>query len=179
MKALPTILLVSVCSVALFCATEGLARPLEIVFADMEGGAGILIVTPDGESVLIDCGSRCPDERDARRIAAVAKALGLEAIDPTVAVMLNGRRKGAHPEVVAALKSATNLKAVYQLHKNAVHPDVNPPDNFIANAEPDTAGTPIRVTCDVASQRFAVRCGFDGEPMWYPIRLDKLAPERE
>ena len=73
-------------SLVLFSLTAlaSAAQPLEMVFADMEGGASTLIVTPAGESVLIDCGSRCADERDARRIFASAKELGLKAIDHLV-----------------------------------------------------------------------------------------------
>ena len=68
------LLLIPVASLAPSLDAPAAADNLEIIFADMEGGAGILIVTPDRESVLIDCGSRCPDERDAKRVAAAAKA---------------------------------------------------------------------------------------------------------
>lgn len=56
------------------------ARGLDIWFVDTEGGAATLIVTPAGESVLIDCGN--PGARDAERIHAVAtKQAGLKQID--------------------------------------------------------------------------------------------------
>jgi competence protein ComEC len=54
-------------------------RGLDIYFIDTEGGAATLIVTPAGESVLIDCGN--PGTRDATRIADAAKKAGLTAID--------------------------------------------------------------------------------------------------
>src|SRR5262245_63480817 len=54
-------------------------RGLDIHFIDTEGGAATLIVTPAGESVLIDCGN--PGSRDAERIHKVATAAGLKAID--------------------------------------------------------------------------------------------------
>src|SRR5262249_37879183 len=55
-------------------------RGLDIYFIDTEGGAGTLIVTPQGESVLIDCGN--PGPRDAERIHRVAtQQAGLKAID--------------------------------------------------------------------------------------------------
>ena len=38
-------------------------RGLDIHFVDTEGGAATLIVTPTGESILIDCGN--PGSRDA------------------------------------------------------------------------------------------------------------------
>ena len=54
-------------------------RGLDIHFIDTEGGAATLVVTPVGESVLIDCGN--PGSRDPERIAKTAEAIGLKAID--------------------------------------------------------------------------------------------------
>src|SRR6202165_3892269 len=55
-------------------------KTLDIYFIDVEGGAATLIVTPLGESLLIDSGN--PGERDAGRIAHVALAVaGLKQID--------------------------------------------------------------------------------------------------
>lgn len=54
-------------------------RGLDIYFIDTEGGAATLLVTPVGESVLIDCGH--PGARDAERIHQVAVEAGLKAID--------------------------------------------------------------------------------------------------
>lgn len=58
------------------------ARGLDIHFIDTEGGAATLIVTPAGESVLIDCGN--PGGRDAERIHKAARAAGLKKIDHLV-----------------------------------------------------------------------------------------------
>jgi beta-lactamase superfamily II metal-dependent hydrolase len=59
------------------------ARPLDVYWVDVEGGAATLIVTPAGESVLIDSGF--PGERDARRIFNVAtEVAGLKQIDHLV-----------------------------------------------------------------------------------------------
>jgi beta-lactamase superfamily II metal-dependent hydrolase len=52
---------------------------LNIYFVDTEGGAATLVVTPLGESVLIDCGN--PGARDADRIHRTAVQAGLKAID--------------------------------------------------------------------------------------------------
>ncbi|HZY83230.1 MAG TPA: MBL fold metallo-hydrolase [Gemmataceae bacterium] len=57
-------------------------RGLAVYFVDTEGGAATLIVTPAGESVLIDCGN--PGPRDAERIHRAAKLAGIEAIDHLV-----------------------------------------------------------------------------------------------
>lgn len=69
--------------VAGHAAAESTARGLEIYFIDTEGGAATLIVTPTGESVLIDCGN--PGSRDADRIHDTAtRVAGLKAIDHLV-----------------------------------------------------------------------------------------------
>src|SRR5207302_10929396 len=68
----------------LLCPAAGFAgepsRGPNLYFVDTEGGAATLIVTPAGESVLIDCGN--PGPRDAGRIYhAATKLAGLKAID--------------------------------------------------------------------------------------------------
>ena len=52
---------------------------LDVYWVDSEGGGSTLIVTPAGESVLIDTGN--PGGRDATRIVAAAKAAGLARLD--------------------------------------------------------------------------------------------------
>ena len=51
---------------------------LRFSFVDVEGGAATLIVTPAGESILIDSGN--PGDRDAGRIAAAARQMGVTEI---------------------------------------------------------------------------------------------------
>jgi beta-lactamase superfamily II metal-dependent hydrolase len=61
-------------------APSSALRPLDIYWIDVEGGAATLIVTPAGESVLIDSGN--PGVRDATRIFQVAtREAGLKKID--------------------------------------------------------------------------------------------------
>jgi beta-lactamase superfamily II metal-dependent hydrolase len=58
-------------------------KTLDIYFIDVEGGAATLIVTPTGQSLLIDTGF--PGDRDAGRIARVALEIaGLKQIDHCV-----------------------------------------------------------------------------------------------
>jgi beta-lactamase superfamily II metal-dependent hydrolase len=60
------------------------ASTLDIYWIDMEGGAGTLIVTPAGESVLIDTGNPSrPGQQDtsAERIHKAAVAAGVSKID--------------------------------------------------------------------------------------------------
>jgi beta-lactamase superfamily II metal-dependent hydrolase len=55
------------------------ARTLDIYWNDVEGGGATLIVTPAGESILIDSGN--PGTRDAGRIFKTAQTAGLTNID--------------------------------------------------------------------------------------------------
>lgn len=59
------------------------SRTLDIYWIDVEGGAATLIVAPSGESMLVDTGYDT-DDRDARRIHAVAQQAGLKQIDHVV-----------------------------------------------------------------------------------------------
>lgn len=66
-----------------FCFTAHAApKGLDIYFIDVEGGAATLIVTAQGESILIDSGWKRDDLRDAKRIHDTATRLaGLKKID--------------------------------------------------------------------------------------------------
>jgi len=64
----------------LILTTTTFASDLRIFFVDVECGAATLIITPAGESLLIDCGN--PGKRDAERIFKVATEQGkIKAID--------------------------------------------------------------------------------------------------
>lgn len=75
-----TALVVSSCA-GLGNQTGGAGKPLDIYFLDMMGGGSTLIVTPMGESVLIDTGSLEPKHRDADRMHKACMDAGLEQID--------------------------------------------------------------------------------------------------
>ena len=58
-----------------------IARPLQVFFIDVEGGQSTLIVSPSGQTLLIDTGWRGFEGRDADRIQRAAKAAGVKKID--------------------------------------------------------------------------------------------------
>jgi len=106
------------------------AATLDIYFIDVEGGAATLIVTPAGESLLIDTGF--PGDRDAGRIANVAlNVAGLKQIDhclithwhrdhvggvPMLAKLIPIKRYYDHglPQTVAADMQAEFIEAYKQ-----------------------------------------------------------------
>jgi beta-lactamase superfamily II metal-dependent hydrolase len=65
---------------ALAVAAEA-GRTLDIYFIDVEGGQSTLIVTPAGQSLLIDTGFAGFDGRDSGRIVEAARAAGITRID--------------------------------------------------------------------------------------------------
>src|ERR1041385_3731653 len=77
------------------CAVFGASKNLEIYWIDAEGGAATLIVSPSGESMLVDTANRTPDDRDAKRIFATAQQAGLKKIDYLLTTHFHGDHIGA------------------------------------------------------------------------------------
>ena len=78
------------------------AKTLDIYWVDVEGGAATLIVTPAGESILIDSGN--PGRRDADRIFAVAvKEAGLKKIDHLITTHYHRDHFGGAAQLSTAL----------------------------------------------------------------------------
>src|SRR5215472_4759717 len=73
------------------------SKDLEIYWIDAEGGASTLIVSPSGESMLVDTANRTPDDRDAKRIFAAAQQAGLKKIDILLTTHFHGDHIGAMP----------------------------------------------------------------------------------
>lgn len=76
-------LLVAALVVASAASFSAQSKTLEIYWIDVEGGAATLVVTPSGESMLVDTGYET-DGRDAKRIAAAAQQAGLTRLDHVV-----------------------------------------------------------------------------------------------
>jgi competence protein ComEC len=96
----------------------------------------------------------------------------LRSLRPTVAVMINGPRKGGHPDTVKWLQEAPSLKALYQLHSNTqTSAAQNAPVEFIANLDeqPDAAYM-ITVSVDPAKRVFTVTNGRTKESRSYPFK---------
>jgi beta-lactamase superfamily II metal-dependent hydrolase len=82
-KTLSILLVLLVSAPGVLAAPAG--KTLDIYFIDVEGGAATLVVTPAGESLLVDTGWKRDDDRDAKRIHDVAtRVAGLTRIDHLV-----------------------------------------------------------------------------------------------
>jgi competence protein ComEC len=79
------------------------AQNLEIYWIDAEGGASTLIVSPSGESMLVDTANKTPDDRDAKRIFSAAQQAGLKKIDILVTTHFHGDHIGAMPALAAMI----------------------------------------------------------------------------
>lgn len=92
------------CAATLTSATFA-ANPLDIYFIDVEGGAATLIVTPAGESVLIDSGYPDFGGRDKDRILDVARNVAkLDHIDHAVVSHWHLDHYGNHAALAAEIK---------------------------------------------------------------------------
>ena len=95
-------------------------RTLDIYWIDTEGGGSTLIVTPDGESVLIDSGN--PGVRDSGRIfKAASQVAGLTKIDHYITTHFHTDHFGGAAEVSA-------LIPIGQVYDNGI-PENNPDGN--------------------------------------------------
>jgi len=95
-------------------------RKLDIYWIDTEGGGSTLIVTPDGESVLIDSGN--PGVRDSGRIFKTASQIaGLKKIDHYITTHFHTDHFGGAAEVSA-------LIPIGQVYDNGI-PESNPDGN--------------------------------------------------
>ena len=83
------------------------AKPLQIYFIDVEGGQATLLVSPSGESLLIDTGWPGNDGRDADRIKTAANQAGITQIDYVLITHHHRDHVGGVPQLVDGMKVGT------------------------------------------------------------------------
>jgi competence protein ComEC len=76
-------------------------KALEVYFIDVEGGQSTLFVSPTGQSLLVDTG--WPGQRDAGRIASVAKMAGVSQIDYLVLTHYHADHAGGVVDLAALI----------------------------------------------------------------------------
>jgi beta-lactamase superfamily II metal-dependent hydrolase len=86
----------------------------------------------------------------------------VRTLEPLVAIMNNGPRKGGAPTVVRLLKSVPAIQAAYQLHRNAATGDADNTDPSLIANEDVTGGQFIRVRVVPDGSKFTVRIGERG-----------------
>ena len=82
-------------------------KPLQIYFVDVEGGQATLLVTPAGQSLLIDTGWPGYEGRDADRILSAAHQAGIKEIDYVLITHYHRDHVGGVPQLVDGIKIGT------------------------------------------------------------------------
>src|SRR5579859_2854034 len=93
--------------VVLPCPASTSGKPLQIYFIDVEGGQATLLVSPSGQSLLIDAGWPGYEGRDADRILAAAHQAGLTQIDYVLITHYHRDHVGGVPQLVDGIKVGT------------------------------------------------------------------------
>ncbi|MCP5113570.1 MAG: MBL fold metallo-hydrolase [bacterium] len=133
----------------LICLLAGAAvatDTLDIYFVDVEGGQATLIVSPSGESMLVDAGWPGFEGRDAERIRQAAKMAGVERIDYLVVTHYHTDHVGGVPQLAGRMpvihfvdhgqntetrpRSEALAAAYYAVRKKGKHIVVAPGDSI-------------------------------------------------
>jgi competence protein ComEC len=94
------------------------AKNLDIYVIDTEGGKALLLVSPSGQSLLVDAGFPGYNDRDAIRIEEAAKAAGIQKFDFLVVTHYDIDHVNNIPATVARIPAA-----IFMDHGDAVAKD--------------------------------------------------------
>jgi glyoxylase-like metal-dependent hydrolase (beta-lactamase superfamily II) len=76
--AMKKILFLGFLTLLLSSVLPAASKTFDMYVIDVEGGKSLLLVSPSGESMLVDTGFPGNDDRDAKRIAEAVKAANLK-----------------------------------------------------------------------------------------------------
>ena len=99
------------------------ANTLDIYFIDVEGGQSTLIVTPAGESLLVDTGWAGNNGRDSSRILAAARDAGITRIDYLLTTHFHTDHDGGVIELASKIPIGTFVD-----HGSVTNPGTTDPD---------------------------------------------------
>ena len=146
-----------------------LADPLSVYFIDVEGGGAMLVVSPGGESMLVDSGYPDLGDRDLNRILRVARDVAkLDRIDAAVVTHWHLDHYGNHAGLAANIPVGTFYDRGIP---DALQEDKDFPDRIAKyRAASNNASKTLRV-----GDAFEL-AGSDTEP---PVTVEVLAASRD
>jgi competence protein ComEC len=97
----------AICLALVSVATGRSVKDLQIYVIDVEGGQATLVVSPSGQSLLIDTGWPGFEGRCANRIVAAVHAAGLKQIDYVLITHHHDDHVGGVPQLVERIKVGT------------------------------------------------------------------------
>ena len=98
----------------------------------------------------------------------------VRSLSPTVSVMGNGSRKGAHAETLATLRSVPSLQTMWQLHRNTLGgKEVNTDPEYIANLPAKCDGNYIKCSVDPSGKSYTISIPATGVSKTYATVLDR------
>src|SRR6204780_3294500 len=103
------VLCLSVLGASSPCAAAPGSKSLQIYFIDVEGGQATLVLTPSGQSLLIDTGWPGSEGRDADRILTAAHQAGITQLDYVLITHYHRDHVGGVPQLVDGIKVGTFL----------------------------------------------------------------------
>ena len=97
----------AVCVMAMALAAFGAGKSLQIYLIDTEGGQSTLVVSPSGQSILVDTGWPGFGSRDADRIVAAAKDAGVSELNFVIITHFHRDHVGGVPQLLSKMKVGT------------------------------------------------------------------------
>jgi beta-lactamase superfamily II metal-dependent hydrolase len=139
--------IVTVVVASVFLSGQSLpGKLLNIYVVDVEGGNATLVVSPSGQSLLIDTGNLVGAARDADRIMAAARDAGLSQIDHLVTTHWHGDHYGGMSELAGRIPIRHYID-----HGPNVQP--NPAvDEFLKTAYPQLYGRSMHTVAKAGDQ---------------------------
>src|SRR5450756_150219 len=96
------------------------AKTLDMYVIDVEGGKALLLVSPSGQSMLIDAGNPGSNDRDANRIMEACQAAGVTKIDYMVVSHYDGDHVANVPTLMKKISAVTFVDHGENIQANAV-----------------------------------------------------------